>query len=115
MGADVYWSNGRDALLQHFSAHTTICRPTSGKFAARSSFPSPEGWNVGTVGRTRKRDGDRPFTICGSVSWTRSEAFCRAICSSLGRQQARLLGKRERENKERGLKQDEWSNRVSCG
>lgn len=69
-------------------------------------FPSPEGWNVGIVGRKRERerDRDRPFTICGSVSWMFSEPFCRAICSSLGRQQAKLLGRRE--NKEGGLKQE---------
>lgn len=52
---------------------------------------NPEGRNVGTVGRTgrrreeeeERRGRDRPFTICGSVSKTCREAFCRAICRSL--------------------------------
>lgn len=70
---------------------------------------------MGTVGRTRKTDRDWSFTICDSVLWTHREAFCRAICSSLGGQQAWLLGKRERESeiKEEGLKLEEWTIRVS--
>lgn len=78
-------------------------------------FPSPEGWNLAAVSRTRKWERDKPFTICGSVSWTCNKAFCRAICSSLGRQQARLLENRERvRRKEGGLKLEECSIRVSC-
>lgn len=53
----------------------------------------------------RERDRDRPFTICGSVSCTHSKAFCRAICSSLGRQQAKLLEKKKDE--EEGLAQED--------
>lgn len=45
-----------DGMLCCIFAHSTISCPTLGNFfATRVSSPSPEGWNVGTVGRTRER------------------------------------------------------------
>lgn len=102
MGADVYWSNGRNAAAFFFSSpHSTTCRPTSGKRATHFSPrpPSPEGWNVGTVGRKRRGTGYLPSVAasCGRVV----RLSARAICSSFGRQQAELLRRGERMRKER--------------
>lgn len=50
MGADVYWSNGWDALLQHFSAHSTLHLPLWANLQHSHLFPNPEGRYAATVG-----------------------------------------------------------------
>lgn len=50
MSADVYWSNGKDALLQRFSAHSTICRTTSGQNCYTLVFSETGGMECGHGG-----------------------------------------------------------------
>ncbi|MED6277539.1 hypothetical protein CHARACLAT_014433, partial [Characodon lateralis] len=48
-------------LLQHFSAHSTICHLASSKFATRSSlFRAHRNGILGTVGKMRERKRDKP-------------------------------------------------------
>ncbi|MEQ2249483.1 hypothetical protein ILYODFUR_029703, partial [Ilyodon furcidens] len=48
-------------LLQHFSAHSTICHLASSKFETRSSlFRAHRNGILGTVGKMRERKRDKP-------------------------------------------------------
>lgn len=71
----MYVFNGWDAVLQHFSALSPTCRPTLWKFATE-----PREMECGHC-EVEERHGQPSVAVSrGRVS----EAFCRAICSSLG-------------------------------
>lgn len=93
MGADVSRSNGRDALLQHFYAHSTICRPTSGKSATRSSFGEPGGAGMwapwGRREKEKRRAGRLPSVAVSHGRLARLSAGPYAAPEE--RQQAGLL------------------------